>query len=139
MRWVGDTRAAGRGQSVAEFALIAPVFLLMVIGLMEGARVLSAWLVITNEAREAARFGAVAANDPARQPTLVDDVRTHFFDRTKGILDQAELTVTVSQDSGTRMLSVGAAYRVVLVSPLVSDLLPNPFPLYAYSSMRTEM
>lgn len=52
-------RAAQPAVSTASFALMAPLIFLVLFGTMEGARVFSAWLVITNEAVEAARYGAV--------------------------------------------------------------------------------
>ena len=45
--------------TIVTFALVAPVLMLILFGTMEMGRVLSAWMVITNEAREAARYGAV--------------------------------------------------------------------------------
>ncbi len=47
-----------RAVTITSFALVAPVFLFIVFGTLEMSRVLNAWMVITNEAREAARYGA---------------------------------------------------------------------------------
>ena len=131
--------------TVVTFALIAPVFLLIVFGTMEIGRVLSAWMVITNEAREAARYGAVtfdAAADPttelAREKTAV---RAYLGQRLQGVLDQSYLQpapdVTVTAEARPRV-QVTIYYKVPLVIPLVRNVLPNPFPIAARSAMRGE-
>lgn len=47
------------GVVAVELAVILPVALLFLLGIMEGGRILSAWVVLSNEAREAARYGAI--------------------------------------------------------------------------------
>ena len=131
--------------SVVTFALIAPAFLLIVFGTMEMGRVLNAWMVITNEAREAARYGAVtydAAADRAAELALERSaVRTYLSQRLQGQLDQTNLSpapdVTVTAEAHPRV-QVTIYYQVPLVVPLVSNLLPNPFPIAARSAMRGE-
>ena len=131
--------------TVVTFALIAPVFLLIVFGTMEMGRVLNAWLVITNEAREAARYGAVtfdSTKDPATEQAAEQTaVRAYIHQRLTGVLDQRNLTrepdVLVTSDSSPKV-QVTIYYQVPLVVPLVSQVLPNPFPLAARSAMRGE-
>ncbi len=50
------------GQAVVEFALIAPILLLIVMGMIDFARAWSAAHVIADAAREGARWSAVANN-----------------------------------------------------------------------------
>jgi hypothetical protein len=52
----GRGRRRGRGQGLAEFALILPVFLLMTLAVVDGARVYLAQISLTNGVREAALF-----------------------------------------------------------------------------------
>jgi Flp pilus assembly protein TadG len=49
-----------RGATITEVAFVLPVFLLFLMMVMEGGRVLGAWMIITNSTRETARW-AVAA------------------------------------------------------------------------------
>jgi Flp pilus assembly protein TadG len=131
--------------TVVTFALIAPVFLLIVFGTMEVGRVLNAWLIITNEAREAARYGAVtfdAAADPSAELAAERTaVRAYLAQRLQGVLDQRYLSpqpdVTLTTEARPR-LQVTIYYRVPLVIPVVSNVLPNPFPVAARSAMRGE-
>lgn len=52
------------GQSLVEFALILPLFVLIVIGVFDLGRAFFASITITNAAREGARYGTLHATDP---------------------------------------------------------------------------
>ena len=131
--------------TVVTFALIAPVFLLIVFGTMEMGRVLNAWMVITNEAREAARYGAVtydAAADPSTEaPAEKAAVSAFLTRRLNGVLNQQNLSpapdVTITTEARPRV-QVTIYYKVPLVIPLIKNILPNPFPIAARSAMRGE-
>jgi len=55
-------RRLGRGATIVEFALVAPLFFLMVMGIMEGAWYVFEVSAINNSARTAARWEVAAAN-----------------------------------------------------------------------------
>jgi Flp pilus assembly protein TadG len=56
-----NTRVAGRspGQSLIEFALILSVLLMLFLGLFDLGRVFNTYIVLTNAAREGARYGTM--------------------------------------------------------------------------------
>lgn len=58
-RRVGASRRSGRGQSLVEFALVLPVFLVMVFAIVDMARVVWAYDNLGNAAREGARYASV--------------------------------------------------------------------------------
>ena len=62
-----DTRQRNRmrGQSLVEFALIVGVLSLIFLGLFDLGRVYNGYIVITNCAREGARYGSMHPDDPA--------------------------------------------------------------------------
>jgi Flp pilus assembly protein TadG len=126
--------------STVSFVLIAPIFLLVVFGLFECARVLNAWLVITNEATEAARYGAIH-HDPAADPALeTATVQAYIRWRLDGVLAPSGLSpapvVLLTSDPA---VDVTINYKVPLVIPLVSNVLPNPFPVGAHAAMHVEL
>lgn len=129
-----------RGVTVTEFAILTPVLFLLILTIIEGGRVFSAWLIITNEAREGARYGVVRYGDPSRQPTLVTDVKSRVQSRIGDMLDTSSgnLAVSVQLNDSDPSLSVAVDYKVDIVTPLVQSLVPNPFPLRAVSIMRAE-
>lgn len=58
-------RRGERGQALAEFALIAPVLLLLIFGLIDTARLYQSWVTIQHAAREGARYGVTGRTDCA--------------------------------------------------------------------------
>lgn len=61
-----------RGQALVEFALVLPILLLMVVGLIEMARAWNMHQVITDAAREGCRRAVIA--DPTITQAQVDSV-----------------------------------------------------------------
>lgn len=54
-------RGTGRGQGLVEFALVLPIFLAMLFGLIDGGRYVYLNSVVSQAAREGARLAAVEA------------------------------------------------------------------------------
>jgi Flp pilus assembly protein TadG len=128
-----------RGASTVTFAFVAPVLLLILLATMEGGRIFSAWLVITNEAREAARYGAVNHGGPNG---TVAGIQTYITNRLRGQLDTSasgmyKPPLVVVDGAGTPQVDVTIYYQV-RVGPLVHTVLPDPFKLSARSVMRGE-
>ncbi|NLC12138.1 MAG: hypothetical protein GX767_07800, partial [Firmicutes bacterium] len=53
------------GQSLVEFALILPVLLLLILGLLQFAFILTSQILMTSAAREGVRLAAVGGEDTA--------------------------------------------------------------------------
>jgi Flp pilus assembly protein TadG len=62
-----------RGQSMVEFALLLPVFLMLVMGVIDIARAYSNLQVITNATREGARLGIIPGTAPATVTAAVNN------------------------------------------------------------------
>lgn len=56
------SRARGRGQALVEFALVIPIFLLLMVALFDLGRAVFAYNTLTNAAREGARIAIVNQN-----------------------------------------------------------------------------
>jgi Flp pilus assembly protein TadG len=76
-----------RGQSLVEFALIVPVFAVMLFGVVDFGLAFDASIAISNAAREGARLGATQPNAAA----ITARVRS-----VAGGLNNSRLTVTVT-------------------------------------------
>jgi Flp pilus assembly protein TadG len=103
-----------RGVSSIEFALVAPVFFLVVFGLIENGRMLMLQHAVTNAAREGCRAAALASNiDASDVETIVRDhlkstlgdtandiakVRLSIPATLTDVASETELTVSVEVD-----------------------------------------
>jgi Flp pilus assembly protein TadG len=120
-------RRRQRGQSLAEFALVMPIFLVLVMGIVDFGMGLKSWISITNAAREAARWGAIHCSSG---DYLNSDVEQRAVDAATG-LDEAMLTATVDTSAGvscddsqvsTQSLVVDVDYEYKLITPLAGML-----------------
>lgn len=122
-----------RGQALLELALILPVLLLLVFGIIEFGRVFHAYLVVTQAAREGARVGVVGGTDSEI---------TAAVEQAAAGLDKTRLQIEIAPPEGGRVrgdsLRVEVNYSVPLVVPLIAELAPNPFPVTAAATMRVE-
>jgi Flp pilus assembly protein TadG len=111
------TRAPLRGQSLVEFALIAPVFLMLVFGII-GFGLLFGWKhTLNNGAREGARAAAVCKSD--------EEVRAIVLKKTSSLSQgsSVNVSVTAEADDGTP-LAAGQRQRGGSVTVTVSYVAP---------------
>lgn len=150
------------GASMVEFALILPMFLLLIFGTIEFSLLLYNKAMLTNAAREGARLGIVFKLPQKTPLNEVQAAVTNYcsdhmitFSSTNGlqtplvkIIDAAgaERAYTPSFTSG-EYIKVTANYNYTfLVLPNIFKLinatgiadLPTPWPLTAVSQMRAE-
>lgn len=67
------SRRSRRGASAVEFAVVAPVFFLVVLGIVEFGRMIMVQQVLTNAAREGARVAVLDSATTARVENRVND------------------------------------------------------------------
>jgi len=65
LRWVGL-----RAQNLVEFALIFPVLMLLMFGIIDLGRIFHVLIAISNAAREGVRFGVIYGMDRSESPYL---------------------------------------------------------------------
>ncbi|MEW6274866.1 MAG: TadE/TadG family type IV pilus assembly protein [Bacillota bacterium] len=127
----GKTVRQEKGQALVELALLLPVLLLVLGGIIEFGRIFHAYLVITGASREGARSAVVG------EP--YEEVREKVFSAA-ATLDEDDIAFSLDPENYTRgdMLTVTVTYDLDLVVPFISALLPDPFPLRAATTMRVE-
>lgn len=94
-------RRGESGQAVVEFAIVLPVLILLVLGIMEFGRALSALMVLQNAAREGARYGITVYSDPNSDELIEDRVRQEAGS-LDGAADPVQLQVTITPDPAGR-------------------------------------
>ncbi len=95
-------RERGRGQALVEFAIILPVFFLVVAGMFDLGLGVYSDLTLVNAAREGARLGVI---DPGNTSAIESRVRA-----MAGNLDASKLNVTIAceRPSGSSFVACGA-------------------------------
>ena len=78
------------GQAITEFALILPILLLIIFGIIEFARVYQAYLVIVNGARFGVRYAVTGEYDPAYCVDTADGPDTQGHDGPCAGADRSE-------------------------------------------------
>ena len=90
-------RADERGQTLAEFALLVPLLVILIFGFVDVSRIYQAWVTIEGAAREGARYGVTGRSDC---DIAADDrlacIEYNTTQRAKALTnDDTDLTVTV--------------------------------------------
>jgi Flp pilus assembly protein TadG len=122
-------RRDGRGQSLVEFALILPVFILVLIGLFDMGRAIYAYNTVSNAARAAARVAIVHQNAIAIQNEATDQAPGMPVTVTlSGCTDiDCAYSVTVSYDFEPVTPMIGAVFNPTISSTAVMNIeSPNP-------------
>ena len=126
-RWFGN-RGEASGQTLVEFALIVPLFILMMMGVFDVGRAIYAYSTINNAAHEAARL-AIVDQDTA-------DVRAKAVSHAVGVgVRAADVTVRWLSAQYTDVapcnatprfgcaVEVSVQYQFNAATPIISNLL----------------
>ena len=76
MMTLGANKSRRRGQAVVEFALVLPIFALLLFGAIEFGRAYLRLHLLTNAAREGARTGSIPGNVEADVVAAVEEFLT---------------------------------------------------------------
>lgn len=151
-RSVTRTVRGGRGQSLVEFALILPVLVILLLGIIDFGMGLRSYISLTNATREGARFAAVG-NTAGIYPTDCDGLtNTSVIGRVCVALEGLDLNdlqnVTASFPDGQspgESVVVSANFHYQFITPLPdfvdffsAGALPEYINLNASTDMRLE-
>ena len=120
------------GQAVVEFALVLPVLILIIVGIIEFGLLMNNYLVVTYAAREGARSAALGGT----LTTVTTTAKT-----AASTIDHGSLTVTMSPATPTAGSSVTVTVTnpVQFITPMIAAFFPsNPYPVSGQAVMRVE-
>jgi Flp pilus assembly protein TadG len=133
-RWLALRRlrhGRERGQSLVEVAFLLPLFLVIIVGLIEVADAMNTYITITDAARDGARLGSKGAPDDAIRALI--GVET---DRLRDPVDTvSDVTITHTTLSGVSATRVKVCDDRSLVLH-VSLILPDSFTMCSTTTMR---
>ncbi|MGE5473738.1 MAG: TadE family protein [Ignavibacteriales bacterium] len=122
-----------KGQTLVEMALILPIFLMLIMGMIEFGRIFNAYLIVTNASREGARIAVVGGTDTDINNRIITSTNT---------LKQEVLSITISPEETSRtrgtQVTVTVHYDLEMICPIISGIIPNPFPIDSITVMRME-
>jgi Flp pilus assembly protein TadG len=114
------TRDRRRGTAAVEFALVAPLFVLLVFGMIEYGRMVMVQQLLVNAAREGARVGVLDGSSQTSVTTAVNNY-----------LSPAGITsATVTVDPSTPSSAAATAPVTVTVSVPFNNVSWLPSPMY---------
>jgi Flp pilus assembly protein TadG len=96
-------------QSMVEFALVAPLFVLIVFGIIELGIVFSVYVGLSNSAREAARAGVVYRY-PGAMPTNSNTAQVAAIDTARQTSMTTALTTTLNPIVPSTAVTMTVAY-----------------------------
>ncbi|MFZ3589154.1 TadE/TadG family type IV pilus assembly protein [Bacillus sp. DJP31] len=121
------------GQSLVEMALVLPILLLLLVGIIDFGRVLYSYSHLHLATQEAVRLGGLGKNDSEITSFAKDYIQ--IGDSTKL---QVVITPKDSSRTSGQYVTVKLEYPLELITPIISGLLPNPIQLKADSTIRVE-
>jgi Flp pilus assembly protein TadG len=117
------------GAGLVEFAILAPILVILLFGLLEFGLSLYAKEVVTNASREGARYGVVYCNPRKTRDQIITQVQDYLT--RSGFTDTAN--ITVNPDPATMksndLLTVSVSY------PYTFQVMPSFFASFFDSSM----
>jgi Flp pilus assembly protein TadG len=136
----GLLRRSARGQSLVEFAMVFPVFILILIGLFDLGRAVFAFNTLSNASRESARVAIVNQTE--------SDVEAEAMKQGVSLgLTPGEVTVAYLGHDGTGTCSapygvgcrasVTVQYTFVAATPVIGQLI-GPFTMTSTTEMPVE-
>jgi len=145
------TRRIGKGeggQSLVEFALVLPIFLLVLCAIIDFGMAFNSWLTVTNSAREGGRLGSVhpaldAAGSPCFGQGSLEQCIIARVRQTAGGTIGDDLVVTVTNADGDpgESVVVDVSYTYSLMTPLaglIGMISGNTLTLSSTADMRLE-
>ena len=133
------TKLNERGAAATEFALLLPVFLLILFGIIEFGMIMYGREVVTNAAREGARAGIVQG-PPKRTSGDITTIANNYLTGTG--VNQADVTFTPAGVglASPNTLTVTAVYNYNFLIPYIPNVLgvPNPLVITTQAVMRHE-
>lgn len=123
-------RFGERGQSAVELGILLPIFLILIIGVVEVNAALNSYITVVNASRDGARLGSKGAATPASIQALVQKDLARLPNTTPS----SNITVTYPTVASVTSIKVKACYdhTTLIGVPLV---LPDSFHMCASTTM----
>lgn len=120
-----------KGQSLVEFALVLPVLALVLMGIIDLARIVSADFIVSEAARDGARYASIGSTDSQIGSAISSDTQV------LGSGVNWYISPSPTRNSGDST-TVQVTDSVALFDPLLAAILGSPYPVQSTVTMRVE-
>jgi len=138
-----------RGQALVEFALLIPIFFILLFAIVDFGMGFHSWITVTNSAREGARLGAVhpplnVASSPCFGEASLEQCIEDRVRETAGLPDQDTkmfVYITNAQGQSGESVVVKVDYGYDLITPLaglIGNVIGPTLNLSSTADMRLE-
>ncbi|MCL5779836.1 MAG: pilus assembly protein [Firmicutes bacterium] len=129
-------RQSEKGQTLVELSLILPIVIILLMGAIEFGRIFFTYLTVTHASREAARATVIyTGKDDTFIKQKVQESASWL--NAAGLVVEVTPSSPASRTTGVS-LTVSVKYPVQLYTPVLSDIMTNPFTVHAQTTMRIE-
>ena len=111
-----------RGNALVEFAMIGPILVFLLMGILVTGLAINAKIVVSGAAREAGRTWAIVQSDSRARDKALDSIRGGGLPLRKGDLILFDPVRDVRLTRSGDYIYVTVTYRQPLFVPLVADL-----------------
>jgi Flp pilus assembly protein TadG len=125
-----------QGQGLVELALVLPILLVLLFGIVEFGRVVGAGIVVSQSARDAARLGTVGATDTEIENRIKTKTAASLYDPSAP--DKLTINIYRTEMDGNKDIEINIGYKVQLYMPFIPDIIGNSFIVNGKSVMRME-
>jgi len=123
-----------RGVAIVEFAIILPVLLLLVFGIIQFGFIFNGQITLTSAVREGARFAVVGNNEGDVKDKVIKSSTALLLKVLEDDIDVIE----IKEDGNVIQKKVSAKGTVDIIMPFLDFFIKNPVELTAESIMRNE-
>lgn len=120
-----------KGQSLVEFALVIPLLIVLLFGIVDFGRVFHTYLTLDHAGREAARAASVGGTDDEIESIAVSNGTSINLTES-----QVEINPTGEKNSGENV-TITITYPIDFLTPVIGDIVGS-FDLENITVMRLE-
>jgi Flp pilus assembly protein TadG len=131
------------GAALVEFALVATILMILIMGMIDFGRALYTKNSLTNAAREGGRFAAVQGDVATRIDEVKDTVISHMSPFGGAALTRSQITVNLNYATGSTTViestTIEIAYPFEPITPIAGLIGLDPLTLKASAQFRQEV
>lgn len=118
-----------KGQALVEMALVLPILLMLVFGIIEFGRIFNAYIIVSNASREGARYAAVGRS--------LTDIETDIDNLTSTL---GTVTIDVTPTDDGESVKVTVTHPLPLITPIIGPMVSgsNHLDIESSTVMRVE-